>query len=489
MARIVEPDWHLTLDDYAAVAQLASSVTELQAEARRLAPRLDGRTVWMINSTAQGGGVAEMLPTQVALLRELGLDVRWAVIESKEPRFFTLTKHIHNLIHGEGEPRITEADCDIYDAVSVENAESLREFVGDNAILVVHDPQPLGAGALLKQTLEVPAIWRCHIGLDEQLPATSKAWRFLEPFALEYDRAVFSAPEYIPGYLAGRASVIHPALDPLSHKNRPLSIHKLVGILCNAALLEPEEPVITPPFPEPARRLQPDGEWAEATHPTDIGLLFRPIVTQVSRWDRLKGFAPLLHAFVLLKQQLAGRSGLEDRHRRTLENARLVLAGPDPASVQDDPEATAVLEEICSHYLALAPELQQDIAILSLPMGSRKHNALMVNALQRCSTIVVQNSLREGFGLTATEAMWKANAVLGSRAVGLRQQIRDGMDGRLVSSPEDPEEIASVLDEMLADEKVRDQWGRTAEHRAHHEFLIFPQLRRWLELLAEVARR
>jgi trehalose synthase len=487
MAQIIDPEWHLSLDDYAAVAQLASSVSELRAEAARLVPALQGRTVWMINSTAQGGGVAEMLPTQVALLRELGLDVRWAVIETTEPRFFTLTKHIHNLIHGEGEPHVSDEDRELYDEVSVRNARALREHIGRDAILVVHDPQPAAAGAMLKQDLEVPAIWRCHIGLDEQLPATRAAWRFLEPYVCDYDRAVFSAPEYIPSYLVGRSTVIHPALDPLSHKNRSLPIHKLVGILCNAGLIEPASPVLTPPFPEQAQRLQPDGEWAAATLPSDIGLLFRPIVTQVSRWDRLKGWAPLLRAFVLLKQRLPERGGLDERHRRTLENVRLVLAGPDPASVQDDPEATEVLDEIRSLYLSLDEGLQQDIAILSLPMGSRKHNALMVNVLQRCSTVVVQNSLREGFGLTATEAMWKANAVLGSRAVGLRQQIRDGLDGRLVASAEDPEEVARVLDQMLADEKRRDNWGRSAEHRVHHEFLIFPQLRRWLELVSEVA--
>jgi trehalose synthase len=487
MARTIDPEWHLSLDDYASVAHLATAVAELRAEAARLSKRLEGRTVWMVNSTAQGGGVAEMLPTQVSMLRELGVDTRWAVIETLDPRFFPLTKRIHNLIHGTGDPELTEEDREVYDRVSRENAEALGSLLDARSILVVHDPQPLGAGALVKERLGVATVWRCHIGLDEHLPETRAAWRFLKPFATGYDRAIFSAPEYIPGYLAGRASVIHPALDPLSHKNRPLSIHKLVGILCNAGLLEPQAPVLTPPFPERAARLQPDGTWGATASPCDIGLLFRPIVTQVSRWDRLKGFAPLLQAFVLLKQRLNGRTEMSERSRRTLENVRLVFAGPDPASVQDDPEAAEVLDELRELYVAVEPRLQDEIAILSLPMGSRKHNALMVNALQRCSSIVVQNSLREGFGLTATEAMWKAIPVLGTHAVGLRQQIRDGLDGRLVADPEDPEAIASVLEEMLADEHARDDWGRNGQHRAHHDFLILSQLRRWLELLVEVA--
>jgi trehalose synthase len=485
MARIIDPEWHLSLGDYESVAHLASAVAELRAEAARLVKRLEGRTVWMVNSTAQGGGVAEMLPTQVSLLRELGVDTRWAVIETSDPRFFSLTKRIHNLIHGAGDPEFTAEDQEVYDEVSRDNADALQAMIDERAILVVHDPQPLGAGALLRERSGVSAIWRCHIGLDEHLPATRAGWRFLKPYAMQYDRAIFSAPEYIPGYLAGRATVIHPALDPLSHKNRSLSIHKLVGILCNAGLMEPSGPLVTPPFPELATRLQPDGEWGEATLPSDIGLLFRPIVTQVSRWDRLKGFAPLLQAFVRLKQGLAQHDAMAERHRRTLENARLVFAGPEPASVQDDPEAVEVLAELRDLYLGVEPPLQDDIAILSLPMASRKHNALMVNALQRCSSIVVQNSLREGFGLTATEAMWKAIPVLGTHAVGLRQQIRDGLDGRLVEDPEDPDEIARVLDQMLADEHARDDWGRSAQHRVHHEFLILAQLRRWLELLVE----
>jgi trehalose synthase len=485
MARIVELERHLSLSDYGGVAQLASAVSELRAEAERLVPLLEGRTLWMINSTEQGGGVAEMLPTEVGLLNDLGVDARWAVIEAADPHFFALTKRIHNLIHGEGDPELTEQDRTVYEAVSHENAEALLRLIDPHSILVVHDPQPLMGGALVKQHLGMPAIWRCHIGLDEHLPATIAAWDFLQPHAEVYDRSVFSAPEYIPGYLTGRASVIHPAIDPLSHKNRDLSIHKLIGILCNAGLVESNAPELTPPFPDPARRLQTDGSWAPATVPEDFGLLFRPILTQVSRWDRLKGFEPLMRGFVQLKQSLAGRSGLDERYRRTVENVRLVLAGPEPESVQDDPEASQVLEEIRSFYLSLDAGLQSDIAVLSLPMSSVKFNALMVNALQRCSSIVAQNSLREGFGLTATEAMWKSIPVLGTRAVGLRQQIRDGMDGRLVADAEDPAEIAAVLDEMLADEHARDAWGQTAQHRAHHEFLILPQLRRWLELLSD----
>jgi trehalose synthase len=357
--------------------------------------------------------------------------------------------------------------------------------VAPNDLLVIHDPQPVVMGAQLKHELGLTTLWRCHIGLAERLPATRAAWQFLEPYVSSYDHAIFSAPEYIPSYLAGAAEVIHPAIDPLSQKNRELDTHSLVGILCNSGLAVDYSPVLTPPYENPAKRLLPDGTWAPPSERGDIGLLSRPIVAQISRWDRLKGFGPLLDAFVALKRR--HRSGIPDLHRRRLEILRLVLAGPDPDSVADDPEGLEVLQELCDKYLALDPKLQWDVALLALPMKSRKENALMVNAIQRCASFVVQNSIQEGFGLTATEAMWKRTPVVGSQACGLRQQIRDGLDGRLVADPSDPAEIAVVLDEMLEDRESRTRMGRNSQRRVYQNFLIFTQLRRWLRTLAEAA--
>ena len=488
--KLVEVKKTLSLDDYASFAHLARAVEDLRAEARTLVPRLQGRRVLMVNSTAQGGGVAEMLPTQVQLLRELGLEVNWAVIESDRPEFFKLTKHIHNLIHGEGTPRLDAEARALYDAVSRENADRLRELLRPNDILVVHDPQPLGAGCLLRRELPIKAIWRCHIGLDEHNEATRAAWQFLRPHAEVYDHAVFSAPEYIPDFLAGRATVIHPAIDPLSHKNRVLHPHKLVGILCNAGLARTHAPVLTAPFPTPARRLQADGRFGPATEPDEIGLLYRPIVTQVSRWDRLKGFVPLMEGFLRFKEcRPSAANHRQMRHTRRREIVRLVLAGPDPDSIQDDPEGVEVLEELCARYRELPPECQRDIVILSLPMDSRKLNALIVNALQRSSVVVVQNSLREGFGLTVTEAMWKGVPVLASSACGLRQQVRDGVDGRMVSDPTNPDEIAAVLDDMMQQPPALERWGRNAQLRVYNEFLVFAQLSRWLRLWTRVTRK
>jgi trehalose synthase len=481
--RIVEPSVHLKLDDYAAHAHLRADVAALRAAAQPAAAQLQGRTVWMVNSTAQGGGVAELLPAQISMLCQLGIDARWAVLEPQEPGFFEFTKRLHNLIHAAPAAAPTATNRSLYEAVNRREADALAALLRPADILIVHDPQPLALGAYLKREHGLYAIWRCHIGVDETTAATRAAWSFLQPYADAYDVAVFSLADYIPDYLRGKALVIHPSIDPLGHKNRDLSLHKLVGVLSDAELVEPNWPLVTPPFEQRARRLQADGSLQPATRPDDIGLLARPIITQVSRWDRLKGFGPLLDAFVLLKTE-SHPAVREVLHARRLEVARLVLAGADPDSIPDDPEGQAVFGELKDKYMHLPEVLQRDIAIVALPTQSRKQNALMVNALQRASDIVVQNSLREGFGLTVAEAMWKRTPVLGSgTACGIRLQVRDHTEGRLVSDPEDAVELAATLVAMLEKPACLEEYGRNAQYRVHDQFLIFSELRQWLGVL------
>jgi trehalose synthase len=155
--------------------------------------------------------------------------------------------------------------------------------------------------------------------------------------------------------------------------------------------------------------------------------------------------------------------------------------------VHDDPEAEETLAELCQRWSELPPELQRDIAVLKLPMASVKENALMVNALQRCSTVTVQNSIREGFGLTVAEAAWKARPVMGGAVAGITAQVIDGITGRLVDDPGDPETVTNTLDAMLVDGNEREVWGRNARDRVTREFLIFSEVQRWLRLLAETA--
>lgn len=485
MARKIDVPAEISLEEYASYAHLSPGLRELESEAELLAPRLSGRTVWMINSAERGGGVAEMLPTMVSLLRQLGVDTEWVVLEADEPGFFPLTKRIHNLIHGEGHPGLDHDDRTLYERVAEQNAAELLEWLSPGDIVVAHDPQPMPLARALQGKIDVVTVWRCHIGLDDANRATREVWSFLAPYADAYDLSIFSAPEYIPD-LFPQATVVYPAVNPLSRKNRELSVHRVAGILSNSALARLNAPVVTPPYSAVARRVEPDGGLAPADEADELGLMARPIVTQVSRWDRLKGFPWVLDAFTRVKKKLRTGNALDPLHRRRLKIVRLILAGPDPGSVDDDPEGRQVFEELSEQYRRLDPEIQRDVAILALPMESRAENALMVNAIQRTSSIVIQNSLREGFGLTVAEAMWKRVPVLSNtRACGPRQQVRDGLDGRMVADPTEPDELAHALDEMLASDRNRDVWGRRAQRRAYDEFLIFTQLRRWLRLLVE----
>lgn len=481
----VEVELGYRLEDYAAYNYLAPQVANLETIARNVVPRLTDRTIWIVSSTRQGGGVAEGLPRIVSMMRQLGLSVEWAIIHSPDSAFFPLTKRIHNQLHGMGKLGLGRSDRELYDAVSDQLADALANEIGSRDILIVHDPQPLGTGARVKKGRGIPAIWRCHIGVDGTTPPSEEAWKFLSADALAYDRSVFTLPDYVPPFLSGSATIMAPGIDPLTHKNRELSVPKTSGILIDAALAATMHPTLTPAFAAQAQRLQVDGSFKPAVFPEDLGLLFRPVLTQISRWDRLKGFGPLLEAFVLLK----GRTPAQPRsarHQLSIDHARLVFAGPDPAGVQDDPEAEETLAELCRRWCGLPSDLQHEIAILKLPMTSVKENALMVNALQRCSTIVAQNSIREGFGLTVAEAMWKALPVMGGAAAGIRAQVVDGITGRLVDNPENPQAIASTLDAMLMDVKEREVWGRNARDRVSRELLIFNELQRWLQLLGEV---
>jgi trehalose synthase len=479
------------VDDYAAVAHLAPAVAELHFEAERVVTRLGGRTVWMVSSTARGGGVAEMLPPIISLLRDLGVRVEWVVIGSDEPAFFELTKRVHNLIHGVGSADLDGDARALYERVNRENAASLLELVRPGDLLVVHDPQPLPIAAELRRHLPLVTVWRSHIGLDAENASTRAAWAFLDPYLDSYDAAVFSAPEYIPERLARRATVIAPGIDPLAPKNRELSLRQTIEILCSGGLIPCPGPTVGGPFADLAHRITPDGGIAPANVTENIGLLTRPIVTQVSRWDRLKGFRPLMEAFAGLKRAIYdGEIETDPLYRRRLDLARLVLAGPDPAAIQDDPEARDVLEELRAAYRGLHPAVQDDIALLLLPMRSVAENAHMVNALQRASTVVAQNSLREGFGLTVSEAMWKRVPVLtNSRACGPRQQVRDGLDGRLISDPEDRAELQRALEDMLSDPERLERWGQSAQRRVHDEFLVLTQLRAWGRMLESLLAR
>ncbi|RDY60828.1 glycosyltransferase [Flagellimonas nanhaiensis] len=473
------------IEDYKAYGSLYTSVLDFLEQSKKHIKTIEGRTIWMINSTAIGGGVAEMLPSQMRILRELGVSIEWLVIEASENAFFDLTKRIHNAIHGSGNGIFTDEDRKVYENVNQQNLDRALELINDGDIVVVHDPQPMPLAAMIKKEKKVAIVWRCHIGLEEDTPVTDAVWEFLSPYTNDYDHFVFSLPAYVPKGLKNRTSIIPPAIDPLSHKNRALQIHKCIGILYQSGILEEHKSILYDRYNHLVRRVLPNGDFGDVNELGDLGFLYRPIITEISRWDRLKGFRELMKAFIKVKLDNRKNGDPNSLEYKRIEMTLLVLGGPDPAFVSDDPEGQEVLKELTEEYQAVDNDMQNDIAILLLPLDNPKENALIVNALQRSSSIVVQNSIQEGFGLTATEAMWKRKPVLVSGAAGLKFQVEHNKTGKINNDPTDIKSLAEALSYMVNHPKERDKWGFNGQLRVVKHFTLFSQLVSWLEVFAK----
>tara|TARA_B100001146_G_C16105820_1_gene401412 strand:- start:286 stop:987 length:702 start_codon:yes stop_codon:yes gene_type:complete len=228
----------------------------------------------------------------------------------------------------------------------------------------------------------------------------------------------------------------------------------------------------------------PDGSFDVLDAGKNLDLIYRPIVTEISRWDRLKGFKELMEAFIKMKVDNRKNGDPKSLEYKRIEMTLLVLGGPDPSFVSDDPEGKEVLKELTETYKTVDKNMQNDIAILLLPLDNPKENALIVNALQRSSSIIVQNSIQEGFGLTATEAMWKRKPVLVSNAAGLKYQVVDNKTGKINPDPTDIENLSKTLAYMLNHPKERDKWGFNGQLRVIQNFTLFSQLLSWLGTLS-----
>ena len=374
----------------------------------RKAEVLKGSRIAHISSTFYGGGVAEILTPLTLLMNATGIETVWHLVQGT-PRFFYCTKMLHNAL--QGEPiALTAEEKAIYEAVLTEN--SMRLHIEDCDAVIVHDPQPLPLIAKFEGRV-APWIWQCHVDLSMPDPET---WKYLRAFVERYDLAVFSLPEYrqqleIPQHF------ITPAIDPFSAKNCDLSHGDAIDILHRHEI------------------------------PTD-----RPIVAQVSRFDRWKDPAGVIEAF---------------RQARLQVDCTLVLLG-SPAV--DDPEAGVVLESIRS-------SLDERVLILTVD------DPLLVNALQREAAVVLQKSLREGFGMTVTEAMWKGAAVIGGNVGGIRKQITDGENGFLVDSVD---EAADRIVRLLKDEPLRRRLGERAREFVRERYLLSHLLEDWIDVIVDV---
>jgi len=382
-------------------------------ELRVLAKPLRGRSIEMINSTAVGGGVAEILNRLLPLAEELELNMRWDVMTGGDD-FYGVTKAFHNALHGapyHADPK----DFEIFLACNEQNRARLPL---DAEFMIIHDPQPAALIDGRKKNGNHWA-WRCHIDLSHPNRAV---WDFLDKFVARYDAAMFSSPEFsrslpIPQYL------FYPAIDPLSEKNRELE----GGFVARTLAQYQIDPL-------------------------------RPILTQISRFDRLKDPVGVIRAYRIVKRYF---------------DCQLVLAG---GGASDDPEGAVVLKEVQQEANGEA-----DIHIIELPAWA----PLEVNALQRASTIVIQKSLREGFGLTVSEALWKKKPVVASAVGGIPVQIIHKHTGLLAHSVEG---AAYQIRFLLSHPEIAAKLGENGYQHVKENFLITQKLKRYMTLFLAMAR-
>jgi trehalose synthase len=467
----VSPDAH-SLERYAELIG-GERVRALQERSAALAQRLGGGAVWNVNSTAVGGGVAEMLRPLVGYARGAGIDCRWGVIEG-DPEFFKLTKRIHHALHGSlGDGTALDADARAaYEATMRHNAADLAARIGPEDIVILHDPQTVG---LVKPLLEVGArvVWRCHIGHDQRNDEVDRGWAFLTPYLERVEATVFSRGAYIPDCCdKGRAVVIQPGIDAFSPKNQPMAPEVVDAILVETGILEgPPPPGVALGF------VRSDGTPGRVERAADVLRLGRavrrdvPMVLQVSRWDPLKDPVGVIEGF---RQIL---------HRHPGMDADLVLAGPNVKAVADDPEGDQVYESVVRVWRELPHALRKRVHLAMLPTADVSENAAIVNALQRRAHVIVQKSLHEGFGLTVTEAMWKGRPVLASAVGGIQDQIEDGVSGVLLRDPSDREAFARALFELLDDPARAERIGVAGRERVRENFLGIRQLEDYTALL------
>ncbi len=447
-------------------------IEDVEARARRLQERIQARAVWNVNSTEKGGGVAEMLHSLLPYARGMGIDARWAVIHGTD-EFFRITKRLHHALHGstgDGSRLDTHARA-IYDAVLRDNADDLLTAVRPGDIVVLHDPQTAGLIRPLKRH-GAHVAWRCHIGTGRQgEPDLKKAWSFISRDLVEADVTIFSHPAYIPKCCDdGRSVVIRPSIDPFSPKNEDISPETARSILTQAGIVSGPPPEAPPTF----TRL--DGSPGRVDHFADITGLGppppwdAPLIVQVSRWDPLKDPIGVIEGFT------------EHLRRRDGEHARLVLAGPTVRSIPDDPESAETLDRVLETWRRLPHSVRARIQLACLPMADMEENAAIVNALQRHATIVVQKSIHEGFGLTVTEAMWKARPVIASAVGGIVDQIEDGVSGLLLADPSDPAAFANAVQRLMDDAELARSLGENAREVVRERYLPVRHLIQYADL-------
>lgn len=450
----------LDIGRFASVVE-AVELASLQRLAAEVRAAFHGRTIWTINSTAVGGGVAEMLPTFLGYARGGGLDVRWLVMRG-DPVFYAITKRVHNGLHGSlGDGGLLGADERLhFEAVAKANWEAISGLIRPHDVVVVHDPQPAGLIPHLRRA-GVCVLWRCHIGTELQSDVVRRSWLFLKPYVELAATVCFSRPAYAPAWIeASRLVTIQPSIDPFSPKNRDLEPAVVGAVVGHIGLVACGRPAAV----DGVRR------HADILHAGPLPPPEAPLVVQVSRWDRLKDMVGVMRGFT--------------DHVPDELGAHLALVGPNVHGVTDDPEGEVAYAQVVDVWRRLPHFKRCRVQIVTLPTADVAENALMVNAIQRHAALVAQKSLAEGFGLTVAEAMWKGKAVVASDVGGIHDQITDRRDGWLVRDPTNLDEFGLALKSLLAEPERAAQMGLAARESVRGKFLTTRHLRQWVETLS-----
>jgi trehalose synthase len=445
----------------------APRYAELTGAADRVRPVLGGSTIWNVNSTAAGGGVAEMLQVLVGYVQDLGIQTGWLVI-SGDAEFFAITKRLHNEIHGSlSGPPLGAAEAGHYAQMLAANAVELVARIRPGDVVLLHDPQTAGLAASLAHA-GARVVWRCHIGVDWEDDVTRAGWDFLRPHLAAADAYVFSRREYVPSWVpAEKVWIIPPSIDPFSPKNQPLATDTVQAILVKVGVLDGAAPTV------PATFVRRDGDVDTVGRPAAIVGDNRPgpddpVLVQVSRWDRLKDMAGVMRGFA--DGVVPGGDGY------------LMLVGPAVKDVSDDPEGAAVYGECLLQWRNLSAPARARILLVTLPLDDIDENAAMVNALQRHATVIAQKSLAEGFGLTVAEGMWKGRPVIGSAVGGIIDQIADGT-GILLPDPADLTAFGAAARRLLGDRDQAARMGQAAHAHVREHYVGDAHLLRYARLL------
>ncbi len=416
-----------------------------------------------------------MLQVLVGYTMDANIDIRWLVMTG-DPEFFAITKRIHNRVHGvsgdAGELSAPEAAH--YRDVTTANAASVISRLRPGDVVLLHDPQTAGMAPQLADA-GARIVWRCHIGRAGSNQWTDEAWWFLRPYLAYCEACIFSMPEYVPPWIEeSKVRIIPPSIDPFSPKNQDMSQRDVILTLSRFGLLDGGSEDLPGSFTRSSGAAgRVDREAVVVSAATSRLRPDVPMVVQVSRWDRLKDMEGVMEGFVS-----AVPAQVE---------AHLALVGPSVVGVTDDPEGAEVYAQCLAAWEDLPADTRQRVTLVTLPMVDVDENAVMVNAIQRHATVIVQKSLEEGFGLTVAEGMWKAKAVVASNVGGIAEQIAPGT-GILLSDPTDLPAFGRAITELFAHPHELIQLGVRARQHVLDNFVGDKHLLLFAQLMAELSR-